>query len=364
MLDTSGDDFFGRQAQEARGPESERQPKGKLRHSKLVRRVALVSAICLVVLAGVVGGGGYLAANHLAGSVHRITGITALAAAHQPVMPAGARRSRTVLLTGDSTLPAHRGGSGEDHSSTFPEDMSGLIALVHLNADNKGGAVVNLPPNAVVRVPGHGRMELWKTLPLGGPSLLIRTVENLTNVRIDGYSVVDFDGVRSVVQALGGVDVYAPFTMHSDGITFPKGLNHLTGADVLPYLRQADVSEIGREELQSGLIRSILYEIAQRRLFSRPGTGLRVLHALASALSVDSNMSNSELMSLALKLGHLRGRDGTFVTAPSTGSPLLGGVGAVRLTRLSRELWQAIRHDSVAEFARRHPSTVTPGAPA
>jgi LCP family protein required for cell wall assembly len=364
MLDTSGDDFFSRQAQEARGPESERQPKGKLRHSKLLRRVALVSAISMVVLAGVVGGGGYLAVNHLAGSVHRITGITALEAAHQPVMPAAARKSRTVLLTGSSTLPANRGGGGEDHSSPLPEEMSGLIALVHLNADNRGGAVINLPPNAVVRVPGHGRMQLGKTLTVGGPDLLIRTVEGLTNVRITEYSVLDFDGVQSVVGALGGVDIIAPFTMHGGGITFPRGLNHLTAADVLPYVKQSDVSEIGREELQSGLIRSILLKIAHRRLFSRVGGDLRVLHAMASALSVDSNMSNSELMSLALKLGHLRGRDGTFVTAPTTGSPLLGGFEAVKFRRLSRELWQAIRHDSVAAFARQHPSTVTPGAPA
>jgi LCP family protein required for cell wall assembly len=225
--------------------------------------------------------------------------------------------------------------------------------------------VVNLPADAVVRIPGPGRMELSDALKLGGPSLLVKTVEDLTNVRINNYSVINFAGVQSVVAALGGVDVDVPFTMSSEGITFPKGINHLSATDVLPYVRQADVSEIGREELQSGLIRAILDEIAHRRLFSHVDTDLRVLHAITHALSVDSSMSNSELESLALRLSYLKGRDGTFVTAPTTnGSPLSGGDGAVYLNKaISDQLWKAIRNDSVAAFARRYPSTVTPSAP-
>lgn len=89
------------------------------------------------------------------------------------------------------------------------------------------------------------------------------------------------------------------------------------------------------------------------------------MHALASALSVDSNFSNSQIESLALQLGHLRGREGVFVSAPTTnGSPESGGTTPVYLNRnLSRLLWSAIRNDSVAQLARRFPFTVTPIAP-
>jgi LCP family protein required for cell wall assembly len=362
MSTSSTGEFFRRQALAAHGPEDPKRPPARRR---LRRRIALAAVLSLAVVAGAVAGSGLLAVHSLTGSVHRIHGITALTADDRPLMPAATRRSRTVLLTGDATLPASRGGSGEDGSSRRPEDMSGLIALVHLNASGQAGAVVNLPPNLVVSVPGRGRMELWSTLRAGGPDLLIRTVEHLTNVRVTHYSVIDFAGVRSVLAALRGVDVAIPFTMHGDGITFRAGLHHLTAAEVLPYVRQADVSEIGREQLQSGLIRSILGKIASRQMFSRLHTNYRVLHAMAGALSVDSNMSNSELVSLALRLGHLRGRDGTFVTAPTDGSPLHGGTSAVHLNQaVARQLWQALRHDSVPAFARRFPFTVTPSAPA
>jgi LCP family protein required for cell wall assembly len=364
MSGTSVDDFFSHQAHEARGPESARPVKRRSKRARILRRIALASGVALVVGVGAVVGGGYFAVNHLASSVHRIQGIAALTAADQPIMPAASHRSTTVLLTGDSSEPANRGGSGVDHSSPDPEAISGLIAMVHLDANGRAGAVVDLPPDVVVSVPGHGKMELGNTLKLGGPSLLILTVERLTNVRINDYSVVDFAGVRSVVGAMGGVNIDAPFNMVGEGVDFPKGIDHLNAADVLPYVKQADVSEIGREDLQSGLIRAVMDKIAQKRMFSRVRTDFHVLNAAAHAFSVDSNLSDRALESLGLKLGDLKGRDGTFVTTPTTGSPLSGGDGAVFLnTAIANQLWSAIRNDSVAAFARRFPSTVTPGAP-
>jgi LCP family protein required for cell wall assembly len=365
MSGTSADDFFSQQAREARGPEPKRRAKPRSKRARVARRIALASGVALVVGAGALVGGGYFAVNHLASSVHRIQGIAALTAADQPVMPAASHKSTTVLLTGDSSLPANRGGSGADHSSPDPEAISGLIAIVHLDANGRAGAVIDLPPDVVVSVPGHGKMELGNTLKVGGPSLLIETVEQLANVRINDYSVVDFTGVESVVGAMGGVDIDAPFNMVGEGIPFPKGIDHLNGADVLPYVKQADVSEIGREDLQSGLIRAVMDKIARRRMFSRVRTDFHVLDATARAFSVDSNLSDHALESLGLKLGDLKGRDGTFVTAPTTGSPLSGGDGNVFLnTAISNKLWSALRNDSVAAFARRFPSTVTPGAPA
>ena len=85
----------------------------------------------------------------------------------------------------------------------------------------------------------------------------------------------------------------------------------------------------------------------------------RVLHALIGMLTVDSDFTNSELEHLALELGGLSGRTGTFVTAATHKVH-----GEVRLIRhIDRHLWTAIRHDELAAFARRYPSTVTPIAP-
>jgi LCP family protein required for cell wall assembly len=364
MSGTSADDFFSRQELAARGPEAERPARRRKQRARLIRRIALASGLSLVLLVAGVVVAGYLTVNHLASSVHRISGIVALDAAHQPLMPVRTRRSMTVLLTSSGETPGTPGGGGVDGSSTSPSPLAGLIALVHLNASGHGGGVVSIPANVEVSVPGHGQMQVWNALRIGGPSLLIETVEHLTNVRIDHYSVIDFPGVVNVINAMGGVDVDVPFTTTSLGHTFHAGINHLSGATVLPYARQPGVSEVGRGELQSNLIRAILDKIASRHMFSHLATDFRVVRAMAAALSVDSNFSNSQLESLALRLGGLSSRDGVFLTAPTSGSPLTGGTGPVFLNRpVSRRMWQAIRDDMLAAFARRYPFTVTPGAP-
>jgi LCP family protein required for cell wall assembly len=353
-------DYFRRQADEASEPvPGQPSRRQRRRRRKLLIRLSVAAAVSMVLLAVAVFGGGYLVVNHLASSIHRIHGIAALDAKNQPRAYGG---GMTVLLTGSAMEPASVGGNGIDGSSTAGEMASGLIALVHLNASQRAGSVVSIPANAVVYVPGYGRRELWDALTLGGPSLLIETVERLTDVRINHYSVLDFDGVSRVIDALGGVTVDVPYTTVSMGFTFPAGQNYLDGANVLPYVRQPAVSEIGREFLQQNLIRAILDKLAIRHLLSHFSTDYSVLDALASVLSVDSNFTNSGLESLALQLGSLKGRDGTFVHAPTVGgSSYFGGTLPVQLDRrLSQQLWSAIRNDSVAAFARRYPFTVTP----
>jgi LCP family protein required for cell wall assembly len=312
-----------------------------------IKRVALASAAAIVAIVAVVAGGGYLYANHLLSGVHRIPNIEALDAANQPAVPAAASKSMTVLLTsyalGQSKATAAKArGAGL---------RSGLIALIHLNADQKTGAVVSLPANLVVPVPGHGSKELGDALAIGGPSLLIKTIEGFTDVRIDHYSILSFAGTLRVISALGGVNVDAPLATTSEGHAFQQGTNH--------------VIEIGRELLQQNLIRAILSKIAHQDLFNSATADLRLVRALSGAISVDSNLTNSELESLALRLGKLGAGAGTFVDTPvRNGSATSGGDRPVHLNQaLGAKLWKAIRTGGVANFAHVHPSTVTPVAP-
>jgi LCP family protein required for cell wall assembly len=322
-----------------------------------MKRIALLSVAGLLGLTVAVGGGAYLFANHMLSGVHRIA-VPALTAPGQPVMPPATRSSMTILLTANAVGAAQHGAVLS--SSVGP--ASGLITLIHLDANKQAGAVISLPPNAIVAVPGHGKKDLGDALALGGPSLLVKTVEQLTDVRIDHYSVLSFAGALAVIDALSGVEVDVPYATTSAGHTFHQGMNHIDSQGALDYARQPDVSEIGRELLQQNLMRSIISKIANKRLFRSPTVDLRLVRAMAGALSVDSNLGNAQLVSLALGLGNLGSSDGTFVNAPTRGgSAKHGGNKPVHLNQvLSQKLWQAIRNDSVAAFAKLHPSTVTP----
>jgi LCP family protein required for cell wall assembly len=329
-----------------------RPPKRRRR----ARKIALITVASLMAVVGAVALGGFLTIRHLEGNIHRIPNVFAgLAAASRPTMPAATRNSMTILLTGSPTLPAKDGGRGIDASSTAPEDGSGLIALVHINASGKAAALVSIPPTAVVRVRGHGMTRIGRALQFGGPSLLIGTVERLTNVRIDHYSVVDFQGLAATLGPLHGVNVDLPDSGTSNGVAFHRGIDHLTKSDALDYVDEASLTEEDRVLRQQALLRAVLDKIAHDHLLGDPASGFSVLDAFTKALSVDSDFTNRDLQSLARHLHLLGAGAGTFVDAPLQ-------PGHVR-SALSRQLWNAIRNDAVAAFARQHPSTVTPAAP-
>jgi LCP family protein required for cell wall assembly len=345
MSDTSAHAFYVQQASEARGPEGS-APRKK-RHRRL-KRLALASATAIVALVATVVGGGYLWVSHQVGSVQRIQ-VAALDAKDQAAFGAGRPGSLNVLLTASGIFP------GQDAPT-------GLIELLHLNGDQQGGAVISFPANLLVRVPGHGKQRLGETLVLGGPSLLIETVERLTGVRIQHYSRITLSGLAQVVGSMGCVKVVVPYPTTSFGIHFHAGVNCITSVSAAPYVRQVAVSQVTRTALQENLFRAVLHKIANRRYFL--ATDWRVLDAVVRAVSVDSDLSNSQLEHLALSLGHLSSGDGVSIDVPTIGAPDAGFTTPVSLqTRLADKLWRAIRDDSVAQLAQRHPSLVTPIAP-
>lgn len=313
-------------------------------------RIVLVSLASLVVLIGAVAAGGYAYLNHLAGSIPRVpVHFTRLEAASKPLggAPSG---GMTVLITGSGIGPT---------GSSDPAAVSGLIMLLHIDADDQAGGVVSIPPQVIVSVPGHGRTEIENALSYGGPSLLVQTVEDLTHLQIDHYARIDFAHVANVVDAVGGVNVILPETTTSFGHTFHVGINHLNGLTALYYARQPSLTQEGRVLRQQSLIRAVLRKLANQHLLTNPVTMYRVLHALIGMLTVDSNFTNGELSHLATEVGGLTGHDGTFVTAPVH---MVGGT--VRLDRaIGHRLWLAIGQDAIAGFAQQYPFTVTPAAP-
>ena len=168
-------------------------------------RIALISMASFVVLIGAVAAGGYAFVNHMAGSIQRIpVKFTKLTAADSPGGSYDHMAAMNVLITG-----AGFGPTGRSQPISALSD-SGLIMILHVDADHYSGGVVSIPPQSMVRIPGHGRGRLEDALKDGGPSLLIQTIENLTHVQINHYARIDFNHVANVVNVMGGVNVTLP----------------------------------------------------------------------------------------------------------------------------------------------------------
>jgi LCP family protein required for cell wall assembly len=146
---------------------------------------------------------------------------------------------------------------GLDARDVGPEAQStaartDTMVVVSLDPVTKIGSMLSIPRDLYVDIPGYGFDKINKAyfygevnrLQTGGAGLAIQTVENLLGIPIDYYAVVDFNSFTTVVDLIGGIDVYVPFdNMVVDPVgnhnttTLHFGFNHLDGALALGYAR-------------------------------------------------------------------------------------------------------------------------------
>jgi LCP family protein required for cell wall assembly len=310
------------------------------------RRIALIALGSILGLVVALAVGSYAYVNHVVSSIPRIP-VAHLVAANAP----GSGPGQTFLVTSSQTGP-----TGKAVHDPSLGKQSNLVMLLHIDADGKHGGAVAIPQDTVVNVPGAGARPLYYALEKGGPSLLVQTVSQVTGVAINHYAQVDFNHITSFVNAIGGVDVTIPRATSSFGHTFKSGVNHLTGITAIYYAREPSLNDQNRALRQANFIRALLTKVANDHLVTNPLTAVRVLNSITKALTVDSNMNNSEVASLARSFGRLGGSAGTFVVTPThtvNGKLVLNAP-------LAGQLWTAIKHDSIAAFAKQHPATVTP----
>src|SRR3954469_23927263 len=110
--------------------------------------------------------------------------------------------------------------------------------IARCSADRQHAQLISIPRDSWVDIPGHGMNKINASYAFGGPSLLIQTVEQLTEVRIDHYVAIDFDGIAEVTDALGGVDVEVAESTQNGPYTFTAGVNHISGEQARWYLGQ------------------------------------------------------------------------------------------------------------------------------
>jgi LCP family protein required for cell wall assembly len=325
------------------------------------RKVILVAVTVLIVLVIGAGVATYLVARHDLNSMRRIPDpFAAIPAAGRPPRPTGpAARDVTFLVGGLDTRPAEEATG--PRAASRDQGRTDTLMLVHLIAGDGGGAyVVSIPRDSWVPIPGHGDGKANWAYSFGGPSLAIRTVEQLTKVRINHFAIIDWDGFRAVTNALGGVTLNIPSTSYdpANHITWTAGTHHLDGTQALLYVRDRyglAGGDFDRERRQQNYLRAMFTQVRHAGLLANPLQAGSVAHALSNAVSVDSTLGNSQMLHLALSLSKLNMSRIVFATAPYSGTGSVDGQSIVRLNQsIGRRFWHAFEHDSLPAFMRAH----------
>jgi LCP family protein required for cell wall assembly len=208
----------------------------------MYKRFALAGVIITVLAAATVASAVLLEVDEAFKIFHRNTtpldpAVKGLLADVEPGKP------QTILVIGDDRRKV------EALQKHPPPTRSDTMLLVRLDPSKGATALMSLPRDLLVDIPGHGRQKLNAAFAYGEDRLTLRTVRNLLDIPIHHYVRVTFWGFRGAVDRLGCVYVDVDHRYFNDNqppngggppyaaIDVGAGYQKLCGSDALDYVR-------------------------------------------------------------------------------------------------------------------------------
>ncbi|MGW1077291.1 LCP family protein [Streptomyces sp. NPDC002537] len=237
--------------------------------------------------------------------------------------------SLNILLLGSDS----RAGQNAEYGGGDSGARSDTAMLVHLAKGRRKATVISIPRDTMVARPAC-------PLPNGGTSqpvdaamfnsayslsraCAVKTVEQLSDVRVDHVLDVDFTGFKKLVDAIGGVTVTTEKAIHDkySHLDLETGRHRLNGEQALGLVRTrhgvGDGSDLGRIKLQQKFMASLAEQLNSSGLLTDPVRLYKVADAATSALTTDKALGSvKDLLGLAHSMAGLKTSDITFRTLP------------------------------------------------
>ncbi|MGW2963445.1 LCP family protein [Streptomyces sp. NPDC001220] len=240
------------------------------------------------------------------------------------------RGAQNILLIGSDT----RAGDGNRrYGKDLGTERSDTTILLHLAADRRSATAVSLPRDLMVHVPsclrGDGRRSepsftlFNSAFEIGGSACTIRTVEKLTDIRIDHHVVVDFTGFKDMVDSVDGVQVCLkePIDDKAAKLRLPAGRVTLDGEQALGYVRArkslGNGSDTERMERQQRFLGALVKKVRGSDVLLNPAKLYPLLDAATSALTTDPELASLRgLYQLVRGLRDIPTEQVQFLTVP------------------------------------------------
>lgn len=263
-----------------------------------------------------------------------------------------------ILVMGSDT---RAGGNGKGIGGDTP-GLSDTTILLHLAENRRFAYGVSIPRDAMVDRPAcprksgegvdeGGFSQFNEAYAIGGPACTVATVEQLTNVRINHFAVVDFSGFRTMIDAVGGVRMCVPEPVNDDigKIYLKAGTYNMDGDTALDYVRVrhgigVELGDIGRMKRQQAFLAAMVSKITSSGVLANPVKVLKLLEASTESLTTDEEFANlRKLGGLATSMKDIGMDKVRFVTAPF--EPWPTDPNRVILTPDADAVWTKMRRD-------------------
>ena len=291
------------------------QPRSSKRRRRIKWALAVFGIVIVLIVAGVGGYAWYL--NHL---VHRIT-VKGLAAGETHGTESGTENILLVGSTDRCALKKQYIGYGICNQGVNGVN-SDVVMILHLNPKTRTVSILSIPrdlfvPNA--RIGGANKID---AALFQGPTQLVAAVQEDFGIPIQHYVELNFDSFASVVDALGGINMYFPepvYDAESDLDVKTVGCVHLNGFHALQVVRARHLVHKGpgvtsnnpanwTPEAQSDLARirrdheflRVLATAVAKKGLSDPLTDRDIIAGVAPDLTVDNGLSATHMLNLVL----------------------------------------------------------------
>jgi LCP family protein required for cell wall assembly len=274
------------------------------------RRLALLVCGAMSAVVLLVAGGAWGLTGWVNDTIKRVNAGTADSAASGPLNILVAGVDQRTGLTHHQEVMLHVGNDVSTNSDT--------LMLVHVSADRSKVTVVSIPRDSWVNIPGHGMSKINAAYGLGGPKLMVQTIEQATGLTINHYAEVNFLGFVKIIDALGGVNICLaqPVDDTYSGLQLSAGQHHVDGITALAYARDRHsfaTSDLARIQDQQKLLSTALSAAIRSGLLANPIKLSSFISATVSALTVDQGLNVS---ALADQMRGISTQDVRFTTVP------------------------------------------------
>lgn len=328
-----------------------RRPAPRARSGRLARVlsvIAVVTSFAIVAASGI----GYALYRYYDG---RIPHLALPIDGDRPARVKG--KALNFLLVGSDSRDGMTKEELKKAATEFtPGRRSDTMILIHLSANREHVTLVSFPRDSYVEIPAHKGQparfgKINTAFSAGGPVLAVKTIEKLTNVRVDHYIEVNFAGFQRLVDAVDGVDVCLPKAVREplSGINLPAGRSRVKGPQALAFVRQRHglpAGDLDRIKRQQQFMGALMQRATSLDVLLNPLRLKGFLDVASKSLQVDEDLEFSDMKSLALAMKGLDPRRVAFVTAPITGQDRKGGQSVVILDEVAgRQLYRAMARD-------------------
>jgi LCP family protein required for cell wall assembly len=216
------------------------------------------------------------------------------------------------------------------HTGSAEGGRTDSMMVLHTGAH--GATMMSLPRDSWVTIPSYvdpgtgkhyraAKNKLNAAYSLGGPDLLVRTIEHNTGLRIDHYAEIGFSGFVGVVDAVGGVKMCVDRHIKDEksGLDLTKGCHTLDGAKALAFVRQRHQEaqgDLGRTKNQQKFLAALADKAATPGIMANPFKIYPTASAALDTLVVDKDMGLSNLYSLFEAMRSVTAGDGERINVP------------------------------------------------